>query len=153
MLVVTERDLLSRVRIIPYGAASVGMALGQMADQNRFPRPSVVFLDGDQAESVGCTLLPGEDAPERLVYETLVNANWPEISQRIGRGASETIDALNRSMSVADHHDWVRDAADRLFIGGDILWQALAASWATNCAPPEDLDVVINPVRDALIES
>lgn len=153
MLVVTERDLLSRVRIIPYGAASVGMALGQMADQNRFPRPSVVFLDGDQAESVGCTLLPGEDAPERLVYETLVNANWPEISQRIGRGASETIDALNRSMSVADHHDWVRDAADRLFVGGDILWQALAASWATNCAPPEDLDVVINPVRDALIES
>ena len=130
----------------------MGMALGQMADQGRFPRPSVVFLDGDQAESVGCTLLPGEDAPERLVYEGLVSANWPEISQRIGRGASETIDALNRSMAVADHHEWVRDAADRLIIGGDILWQALAASWAGNCASAEDLDVVTHPVQDALIE-
>jgi hypothetical protein len=51
MLVAKERDLLSRSKIIPYGAASVGMALGIMARQNRFPRPSLVFLDGDQEVS------------------------------------------------------------------------------------------------------
>ncbi|WP_338515884.1 hypothetical protein [Erwinia aphidicola] len=38
-----ERDLLSRVKIIPFGSASVGMALGQMAANKRFPRSSVVF--------------------------------------------------------------------------------------------------------------
>ena len=76
--------------------------------------------------------------------------NWPEIAQRVGRGASETIDALNRSMALGDHHEWVRDAGDRLVLGGDILWQALCASWAANCASAEDKDVVAVPVRDAL---
>jgi len=145
-----DRDLLARVRISPYGSAQVGMALGMMASQARFPRPSVVFLDGDQPEATGCTLLPGGDAPERVIFAALQMKNWPEIAQRVGRGASETIDALNRSMALGDHHEWVRDAGDRLVLGGDILWQALCASWAANCASAEDKDVVAVPVRDAL---
>ncbi|WP_198175536.1 hypothetical protein [Rhizobium sp. NXC14] len=40
-----DRNILSRSKIIPFGAASVGKALGQMAHNKRFPRPSLVFLD------------------------------------------------------------------------------------------------------------
>jgi hypothetical protein len=64
-LVKADRDLLSRIKLIPYGSASVGLALGLMAHQKRFPRPSVVFLDGDQSAAEGCQILPGEEAPER----------------------------------------------------------------------------------------
>ena len=45
---------LSQCEIIPYGAASVGKALGQMLAEGRFPRKSLVFLDGDQTASAGC---------------------------------------------------------------------------------------------------
>lgn len=150
IIVSSERDTLSRLKIIPFGSASVGMALGQMANQNRFPRKSVVYLDGDQAPAVGCVILPGDDAPERVVFSELQSANWSDVSQRVGRGASETIDALNRSMDLSEHHDWVRDAADRLILGGDILWQALCASWATNCASREYKEIILQPIKDAL---
>jgi hypothetical protein len=150
MLVAKNRDLLSRSKLIPYGAASVGMALGIMGSQKRFPRPSLVFLDGDQEAAAGCILLPGEDAPERVVFESLKSHAWPDIASRIGRGASETIDALNAAMALANHHDWIKSCGDRLTLGGDILWQVMASSWANNCATTAQLETVVQPVSDAL---
>lgn len=152
ILVAAHRDLLTRAKLISYGAASVGMALGQMAIDNRFPRPSLVFLDGDQEEARGCIVLPGGDAPERVVFEGLQDRGWPGVSQRIGRGPAETIDALNAAMALEDHHEWVKSSADRLILGGEILWQALAASWASQCATEDQRAVVAQPVRDALEE-
>jgi predicted ATPase len=149
-LIKVDRDLLSRVKLIPFGAASVGNALGMMASQNRFPRPSVVFLDGDQAPSAGCTILPGEDAPEHVVFEALRDSGWPEVSQRIGRGAAETSDALSRAMTGTNHHEWVGSAGDRLIVGGDILWQAMCAAWSNHCAAEEVLAVIAEPIREAL---
>lgn len=150
ILVAIDRELLSRSKIISYGAASVGMALGIMADQNRFPRPSLVFLDGDQAEAPGCYLLPGQDAPERVVYDELRAFNWPDISNRVGRGPAETIDALNGAMALANHHDWVKFSADRLTLGGEILWQALASSWAIHCGHEAEKTAIADRVRDAI---
>ena len=147
-----DRDLLSRVKIIPYGSASVGGALGLMASQKRFPRRSVVYLDGDQSPSKGCTIIPGDDAPERVVFHDLSELGWIGVSTRIGRGASETIDALSKSMSLSDHHDWVKDAADKLVIGTEILWQALCAAWAGQCASQQAKDTIANPIREALEE-
>ena len=69
-------DVYMRSLIVPFGAASVGQALGQMVQGKKFPRPTCVFLDGDSAEAPGCVLLPGEDAPERVVFNALKEANW-----------------------------------------------------------------------------
>ena len=71
ILITAEPELTSRVSFIPFGAASVGNALGTMKSEGRFPKPSIVFLDGDQSDSKGCWLLPGSDAPERVVFEYL----------------------------------------------------------------------------------
>ncbi|EPA0137256.1 ATP-binding protein (plasmid) [Enterobacter asburiae] len=145
-----ERELLSRVMIIPFGTASVGMALGQMAHNNRFPRTTVVYLDGDQSPAQGCTILPGDDAPEVVVFNALQEQGWPNISEKIGREPAETIDALNASMSSADHHGWPRAAANSLNIGSEILWHAMCSSWAKNCMSSADLDAVLQPIVDAL---
>jgi predicted ATPase len=149
-LVKADRDLLSRIKLIPYGSASVGMALGMMAHQKRFPRPSTVFLDGDQSPADGCDILPGDEAPERVVFGRLAEKNWPGMAQRVGRGTSETIDALTKSTALADHKEWVRDAADRLLLGGDVLWQAACAAWAQNCATSEELEMIVKPIATAL---
>jgi len=153
ILVSADADSLRRSKIIPYGAASVGLALGIMASQKRFPRPSLVFLDGDQAGAPGCIVLPGEDAPERIVFEELQKSEWPGVSERIGRRPSEAIDALNAAMTMTNHHDWIKVAADRLTLGSEILWQALSSSWAAACATAEQKQVVSQPVRDALDET
>lgn len=145
-----EADLTTRMQIIPYGAASVGLSLGIMAQQGRFPRKSVVFLDGDQENSSGIKLLPGEDAPEIAVFEALAERGWPEIAERLGRTKSQVIDSLSRAMTLSNHHDWLIKAAEPLFVGSLQLWQVMCASWAKNCATASDKNMVLEPVRDVL---
>lgn len=139
MLAAHGRDAFPRCSIVPYGTANVGHALGQMAAQNRFPRPTCVFLDGDNDAAPGCFVLPGEDAPERVVFEDLRGAAWGEVWARIGRDIATVSDACSAAMLLGDHHDWVRVAANQLRCGGDILWQAMCAEWAkgrrTSIAP------------------
>lgn len=149
-LIAFEKELLSRVKIIPFGSAQVGMALGLMVANNRFPRKSLVYLDGDQSPSTGYILIPGDDAPEIFIFDALSKASWPQIAQRVGRSPSDTIDALSRAMARDNHHDRVKEAADRLIIGSDILWQVMCASWATQCATLEQLSSLALPVQEIL---
>lgn len=123
-------DLVQRCQVIPCGAASVGKALGIMVEQGRFPRPSCVFLDGDRGEAPGCSVLPGEDAPERVVFEALKDRKWVNLEARLGRSYSAVADACEKALTLTDHHDWVRQAAAQLVLGSDTLWQAMCAEWA-----------------------
>lgn len=150
IIVANSADLTSRCLIVPFGAASVGQSLGQMVNGNRFPRPTRVFLDGDQPAAVGCILLPGADAPERVVFEALRASGWEGIATRVGRSHSHLVDACNRAMTVDDHHEWVRLAADELILGGQILWQAMCAVWALNHLTPTEANAIVDPLRDAL---
>lgn len=143
-------QLVSRCQTIPFGAASVGQALGQMVVDNRFPRASVVFLDGDRAASPGCSLLPGDDAPERVVFEALREIKWGQVHTRLGRQYAHVADTLSQTMTIGDHHEWVAKAATDLILDSATLWQALAAEWATRCLDADAAEAVIQPITDAL---
>ena len=138
-----------RCSSVPYGAANLGVALGQIVAAGRFPRPSVVFLDGDQGEANGCLLLPGEDAPERVVFARLRHENWRNLWTRIGRDISSVSDACTRAMTLADHHEWVRFAANELLCGGDVLWQAMCGEWA-DVSPTAEVQYIIDAITDVL---
>jgi len=122
-----------------------------MVQQQRFPTPSRVFLDGDQAESMGCIKLPGDDAPERVVFEQLKKKNWLNVASRTGRDHASIADACSRAMLLQNHHDWINNAATVLVLGGDTLWQALCAEWAANCLPQTDSKRIVQSIEDALI--
>jgi predicted ATPase len=128
-----RKEWLLRFQAIPYGAANVGRALGSMVNSNRFPRPSVVFLDGDQEASQGCSVLPGADAPERVVFDCLCTTGLTGLASRISRSPSDVADACNAAMLTADHHEWVRFSADRLSVAGNVLWQSMCAEWCLLC--------------------
>ena len=145
ILIARDKDLVSRIQVIPFGAASVGLALGQMI--GRFPRPSLVFLDGDQQPGLGCGLLPGSDAPERVVFEALKEIQWKGLDERVGRPIAQVIDACSSAMATADHHDWIGYAANRLTLGSNHLWQAMCAVWANDCASAEELQAVSDAVK------
>lgn len=144
-------DLVLRCRVIPYGAASVGLALGMMVSQGRFPKPSCVFLDGDQGIAPGCIRLPGDDAPEHVVFGDLHARNWLKVSERVGRPHANVADACTQAMTLSDHHDWVSHAATALRVGGDTLWQVMSSEWAKNCLDRTGANKILQPIEDALI--
>lgn len=145
-----NKDSVLRCKAIPYGAASVGQSLGIMAVQKRWQRKTFIYLDGDQEPCAGCYLLPGNDAPERVVFEALCAKNWPNVAERVGRDYSKVADACLQAMSLSDHHDWISSAANSLSLGGNTLWQALCAAWATGCLDPAEAKKITQPIEDAL---
>jgi predicted ATPase len=126
------KELYARCVIIPYGASNLGMALGQMVANRRFTRPTCVFLDGDNTDAVGCILLPGSDAPERVVFQELKAHRWGQLWVRISRDISTVQDACEKAMILGDHHDWLQFAANHLMCGSDALWGAMCAEWAAH---------------------
>jgi predicted ATPase len=142
-------DTVRRICIIPFGAANVGQSLGQMVEQDRFPRPTVVVLDGDQDPIQGsrCMFLPGGDAPERVVFAAVLEADCPDLSHRSGRSHAELVDALNQAMTQPDHHDWIRHAANSVVMGGEQLWRSLCKVWAQHCINREDVANILDEVE------
>jgi len=143
-------NTVTRCQFVSYGSSSVGQVLGQMVAKKRFPRPSCVFLDGDSSDAVGCALLPGQDAPERVVFAALQVRNWEGLNARVGRPHSQVADACSAAMTLTDHHVWVNDAASRLLLGGSTLWQAMCAEWAENCLAERDGNAMVQAVQDAI---
>jgi len=147
-----SRDLpeaFARSTIIPYGAANVGAALGQMVKNGRWPRTTLVFLDGDQDETEGCLLLPGGDAPERVVFAKLKSMGWRNLWTRIARPISDVTDACNKAMLLADHHQWLRAAANDLRCGSDVLWYSMCCEWSEG-TKAADRKYVVDAVEVAL---
>ena len=142
------KEMFTRCTIVPYGAASVGHALGLMAIQKRFLRPTCVFLDGDNASAPGCILLPGGDAPERVIFEDLKKKKWGNLWTRIGRDMSWVTDACNNAMTLSDHHEWIKTSANSLFCGGETLWQNMCAEWAPSLNK-ESVENIIKPIEEA----
>jgi predicted ATPase len=145
-----KRELLPRLKIIPYGAASVGKSLGIMAANNRFPRPSIVLLDADQDPSDGCLLLPGGDAPEIEIFEGLSDNNWPGVAGQISRSHAQLVDGASNAMTLPDHHDWIISLADHLIIGGEELWRASCRSWVANLLDANQVTNLIEAIHDVL---
>ncbi|MCY4484281.1 MAG: AAA family ATPase [Spirochaetaceae bacterium] len=150
ILVAVEPDLSTRVMFTPYGSASVGNTLGIMKFEGRFSKPTLVFLDGDQESSRGCHTLPGKDAPERVVLGLLKKIEWEGIAERIGRDFADTYDALGRATSLADHHEWLREAANWLRLGSDHLWQALCAEYSGRVKDEEEVQAIVQKIKEEI---
>lgn len=148
----SQRDLVLRFQPIPYGTANVGRALGLMAKERRFPRPSIVFLDGDQAESDGCVLLPGGDAPERVVFEGILNNSTAGVAARIARTPSDVQEACSGAILLADHHEWVKYAADRLAVTPAVLWQSMCAEWCRMALAPADANKLGDTILETIVQ-
>jgi predicted ATPase len=143
-------QLARRVQITAFGAANVGQALGQMVAENRFSRPTLVILDGDQAQTAGVHLLPGGDAPERVVLSALAAAQYPGLAARTNRTHPALVDALTQAATLGDHHEWVNHAAGAVIMGGDDLWRAMCSMWAQHCLPHAVVQALLDDIETKL---
>jgi predicted ATPase len=150
ILAKADLQLLTRIQIIPYGAANVGKALGTMNAQNRFPKPTIVMLDGDQDPSEGCIILPGNDAPERVIYEALNNIGFPDIASIISRSHADLVNHCQTSMTLPDHHDWNKSVADNIICGSNDLWRAMCRVWVNRVLNPDNTNPIALAIRDKI---
>lgn len=150
IIAMQELSLLKRVQIIPYGSAQVGKALGQMEAQQRFPRPTLVYLDADQDASEGCLILPGNDAPERQIYSDLNDVGWPDVANFVSRSHAEFVDAAQKATTSPNHHEWNRLVADKIVCGGNELWRAMCRSWVKNVFAGMSDNSIIDNIHEKL---
>lgn len=141
--------VIHRCAIVPYGAVNVGLALGTMVAASRFTRPTCVFVDGDSEAGAGCNALPGQDAPEQVVFRGLRAKNWENLWAQVARDESMVHDACTNAMTL-DHHDWVRVAANHMRYGADALWRAMCSEWVRTCLTQAEAQNVVRPIMDAL---
>ena len=128
----------------------VGKALGLMKSENRFRQKTLVVLDGDQNPSTGCFLLPGNDAPEVMFFSELQQDRWQSIADKLARSHSDMVDLCNRVMTEQNHHNWVKDVADHLLVGGDELWRAMVRRWCAITSHSQDCDSLFEQLRSEI---
>lgn len=143
--------LLHRVAINPVGPANVVAMLGALGKAGRLPYRSAAIVDGDHKDP-NCLSLPGDLAPERLVYADLKAKGWPNLSQRFGIGAGTLLTALEDAMLDPDHHKWNAKVGDQILKSSTSVWEVLANEWCRSCLDAEarkQLGESISAVTDA----
>lgn len=143
-------DDYTRVKVTPFGSAEAGKTLGALAERQRLPRPALVVLDGDQQATDGCVILPGGEAPERVVFADLESLGWPDVAGRLSRAHADLVDSVHRAMTDADHHTWLRTVANDVLLGTDELWRVMVTVWLERSRTEQDFADTLAAFDDLL---
>ena len=143
-------EVLARLDIIPVGPANVVQIMGQLSHAGRLPYNALAVLDGDEDVSVGCLKLPGNLAPERVVFNQLKASTWPNLPARFGIGAGNLITYLEDAMLEPDHHRWLEMVGDRVLKSKTSVWETLTSEWVRSCLPPAERDSFVEAVKAKL---
>ena len=117
-------DILRRIAINSVGAANVVGMLGSLGKTGKLPYKSIAITDGDQ-QHVDCQKLPGELAPERVVFGGLKAAHWENLSNRFGIGAGSLFTVLDDTLLEPDHHKWPTIVGDQVSKNSTSVWEIL----------------------------
>jgi predicted ATPase len=143
-------DLLPRIKISPVGPANVVALMGKLSVDNRLPHRSIAILDGDVDQSPGCVQLPGDSAPERVVYSQLQTAGWPNLHERFGIGAGTLFQYLEDAILTADHHTWNAQVGDRVIKSARSVWEVLSSEWCRSCLHAADRDALYDSIVNVI---
>ncbi|RYZ85277.1 MAG: ATP-binding cassette domain-containing protein [Proteobacteria bacterium] len=147
------RERFPTILVTPCGPASVAKMLGQMKVADRFSRPTAIFLDADQDESAGCSLLPGAgDPPEKLIFKAAIDKNFSDLPEMLKRDYSEVSGAIHKAVTLPDHHQWVKSVSNDIRVPEKAVWQAMVSDWVSNTMTEEEATLIVAPVN-ALFDS
>ncbi|WP_018234455.1 ATP-dependent nuclease [Thioalkalivibrio thiocyanodenitrificans] len=139
-------ELLPRIKICAVGPANVVTLMGDLANKGKLPHKSLAVLDGDYPESPGCAVLPGGAPPERVVFEELKDAGWPNLSERFGVGAGSLLQYLEDAMLTPNHHAWATSVGDRVVKSAGSVWETMCAEWCRECLDEQTRDDLVGRI-------
>jgi len=144
---------LQRLQFVATGPANVVKALGKLGSEGMLPVRSIGLLDADQDASVGCVVLPGDDAPERVVFRSIADSGrWADFAARLGTTAGATQEAVEDALNLENSHDWPQHIADKLRgpWGPRRIWEEAADFYVDELLPPSDREAFVESVTDHL---
>ena len=136
-------DLLQRIKITSVGPSNAVVMMGKLADEGRLSHKAIGVIDGDVDESPGCIRLPGNNAPEQVVFEGLRAKNWPNLPQRFGIGAGTLLGYFEDAMLNGDHHRWTTLIGDKIIKSSHSVWETLATEWCRSCLEDDERRFII----------
>lgn len=143
-------EILSRISIDRVGPANVVKILGQLAHNGRLRYKAFGILDGDSEISKGCIKLPGNEAPEYVVFNGLKGFNWKDLPERFGIGAGSLFTILDDAMLDPYHHKWTSLVGDKVLKSSTSVWEILCNQWCKICLSDEDRGGIIEAIKDLL---
>jgi hypothetical protein len=142
----------NRVAIIPVGAASTVRTLGDLASKNRLSDNALAVLDADQEQSDGCIGLPGKSAPERELFDSLLDSHWEKVADRLGVRVGDLLESVDDAKQINNHHAWPRAVAERL--GARIrvsrVWEHAVAIWSQEVVSDDERQDFVAAIIDLL---
>jgi hypothetical protein len=142
--------ILSRIRISSVGPANVVRVMGELAAAGKLPQPGLGVLDGDQTTAPGCAVLPGGDAPERVIFNGLRAKGWGKLHERFGIGAGDLHSYLDDVVLDPNFHRWPNLLGDRIIKSAVSVWETLVTEWCKECLLDLDRDALIGSVENLL---
>ncbi len=144
--------ILSRIRVSPVGPANVVRVMGALAADGKLPHKGMAILDGDQELAKGCTVLPGNDAPERVVFLGLRAKNWGRLHERFGIGAGDLHTDLEDAVLNQDFHRWPSLVGDRIIKSATSVWETVATEWCRECLSEAERDQIVDEIKKVLTD-
>lgn len=141
-------EIIPRISITEAGPANIVQLLGGLAYKNKLPYKALGVVDGDQIPGLGCIKLPGNSAPERVVFEDLKAKNWPELPTRFGIGAGDLFTFLEDAMLLPDNHEWTRFVGNKVLKSSTSVWELMANQWCKSCLVDDDRDVIMESIQN-----
>lgn len=142
--------LMSRIKLSPVGPANVVSMMGRLASEGKLPHPGIAILDGDQVGAPGCVRLPGEDAPERVVFLGLRERNWSNLHERFGIGAGDLHTYLEDALLNPDFHRWPSLVGDRILKSATSVWEIMTTEWCRTCLTDASRDEIVEAIQSVL---
>lgn len=133
------------------GSYSVVNTLNDLAVQKKLPYKSISIVDGDMRTTCpNCLSLPGDIAPERMVFEQLKEKNWNRLDERFGVGAGYLFKYLDDAMLIQDHHEWTADVGNKIKQSKDVVWKVMVDEWCKQCLADEDANQFIQALHSEI---
>ncbi|MBZ9980347.1 MULTISPECIES: AAA family ATPase [unclassified Mesorhizobium] len=142
-------ELLHRIEINPVGPANVVGMLGSLGKAGKLPYKSLAITDGDHPYP-DCQKLPGDLAPERIVFNDLKAANWANLPDRFGIGAGSLFTTLEDALLEPDHHKWPTLVGNQVAKSATSVWEILCTEWSKSCLSADVRQEMASAVNEAI---
>lgn len=139
--------LINKIKLLPVGSYSVVKMLNDLSRNGKLPYNSISIVDGDKAnECPHCISLPGDLAPERMIFTGLKALNWNKLDERFGIGAGSLFKYFEDAMLLPDHHEWTTKVGDKIKQSCDIVWNIMTDEWCKQCMSEDEINSFIQNI-------
>lgn len=97
--------------------------------------------------------LPGQDAPEIVVYKQLKEqkSEWGNLPERFGVGAGTLLADLDDIITDPDHHKWNRKLGDKVRKSHiSSVWEIMAREWVKEFLTQEEKEIIYKSIIEIL---